>query len=311
MKRALILVAALAVSSPIAAQRGGAYFEIAETGERFGDIQDAVSAVGNRDATILISPGTYQQCAVQEGGRITFKAVEPGSVIFDAEICEGKAALVLRGNGATVDGIIFQNMRVPDGNGSGIRLERSDLNVVNSMFRNSEQGILTHNDLDSAIRIDRTTFTGLGRCDRGLDCAHSIYSGDYGSVTITRSRFERGRGGHYVKLRSGKVSITDSSFDDTRGTTTNYMIDLPSGASGLIARNVFVQGRNKENYSAFITVAPEGRVHPSSGLVVTDNRATIAPGIDRQSTFVGNWTKEPVRIANNDLGPGIKISDYR
>src|SRR3546814_8146658 len=43
--------------------------------------------------------------------------------IFDGVTCEGKAALVLRGDGARVDGVVFQNMRVPDGNGAGIRSE--------------------------------------------------------------------------------------------------------------------------------------------------------------------------------------------
>lgn len=311
MKRHLILAAAVLAASPIAAQRGNAPFAIAETGQGFAQLQDALDAVGDRDATIMVAPGTYQQCGIQEGGRITLRAAQPGSVIFDSAICEGKAALVLRGRGAQIDGIIFQNLRVADGNGSGIRLEKSDLTVTNSMFRNSEQGILTHNDLDSAITIDRSTFSGLGRCDRDLDCAHSIYIGNYGSLTVTRSRFERGRGGHYVKTRSGKAMIADNSFDDTRGSTTNYMIDLSNGSSGTITRNVFVQGRDKENYSAFIAVAPEGRTHPSRGLVVSNNQASIAPGIDRTSTFVGNWSGGPVQIVGNQLGAGLKQTDVR
>ena len=80
------------------------------------------------------------ESGTKTAGRITFAATEPGSVIFDGVTCEGKAALVLRGAGATVDGIVFQNMRVPDGNGAGIRLEKSDLTVTNSMFRASEEG---------------------------------------------------------------------------------------------------------------------------------------------------------------------------
>lgn len=311
MKRAMILVAALLASSPIAAQRGGGAFEVAETGQGFSRLQDAIDAVGDRDGTILIAPGAYRQCGIQEAGRVTFKAAEPGTVVFDSAICDGKAAFVLRGRGAVVDGIVFQNLRVPDGNGAGIRLEKSDLLVTNSMFLNSEQGILSHNDLESSLTIDRSTFSGLGRCDRGLDCAHSIYIGNYGKVTVTRSRFERGRGGHYVKTRSGVNIIADNSFDDTRGSATNYMIDLSNGASGQITRNVFVQGRDKENYSAFIAVAPEGRTHPSRGLVVSNNKASIAPGVNRNSTFVGNWSGESVQLAGNQLGAGLKPSDVR
>lgn len=35
------------------------------------------------------------------------------------------------------------------------------------------------------------------------------------------------------------------------------MIDLPAGSVGTITHNEFVQGRNKENYSAFIAVGAE------------------------------------------------------
>ena len=66
----------------------------------------------------------------------------PGSVIFDGTTCEDKAALVLRGGGTTVDGIVFRNMRVGDGNGAGIRIEIGDLTVTNSMFLDSQEGIL-------------------------------------------------------------------------------------------------------------------------------------------------------------------------
>ena len=55
------------------------------------------------------------------------------------------------------------------------------------------------------------------------------------------------------------------------------MIDLSNGATGTIARNIFVQGGNKENYSAFIMVAPEGVEHSSAGLAVTDNEAGPRP----------------------------------
>jgi Right handed beta helix region len=309
MKR-IAFVALLLTANPLYAA-SDAPFVIAENGKSFYRLDDAVKSVGDGDATITIAPGTYPDCAIQTGGNITYRAEVAGRSVFDGGICEGKAALVLRGRSARVEGLVFQNMRVPDGNGAGIRLEQGDLLVTNAMFRNSEQGILTAPDPASQVTIDRSTFSGLGRCDRGLACAHSIYIGDYGALTVTRSRFERGRGGHYVKSNSGRVSISDSSFDDTQGSATNYMIDLPSGAVGTITRNVFVQGKNKENYSAFIAVAAEARTHRSAGLIVTANDASIAPGIGRESVFVANWSREPLKIGPNRLGPGLKVSEIR
>jgi hypothetical protein len=112
-----------------------------------------------------------------------------------------------------------------------------------------------------------------------VDCAHSVYINGKGSLSVANTRFERGRGGHYVKSRAPRIEVVDSSFDDSAGTATNYMIDLSVGANGTIARNMFLQGPNKENYSALIALAGEGSDNDMSSLQVTANQADVAPGI--------------------------------
>lgn len=293
------------------AQSGSAPYVVAESGRAFGRLQDAVDAIGEGGGTIRIASGYHRDCAVQTAGRIAFVAVEPGRAILDGVTCEGKAALVLRGDGARVDGIVFQNMRVPDGNGAGIRLEASDLEVVDSLFRGSEQGILTADDPEATLTIDRSTFSRLGRCDRGLSCAHSVYTGIYGRVVVTRSRFEKGSGGHYLKTRAVQVDVSDNSFDDTQGKETNYMIDLPSGSVGRIVNNLFIQGRNKENYSALIAVAAEERKNPSRGLSIAGNRASLPEGMGRKSVFVADWSGEALAIGANELGAGLTKFEKR
>jgi len=305
-----LLIAAAVIAAPAPAQTGGgAPYSI--DGRGFSRLQDAVDAIGEGQGTITIAPGYHRDCAIQTAGRIAFVAAEPGRAIFDGVTCEGKAALVLRGAGAKVDGIVFQNMRVPDGNGAGIRLEKSDLEIANSLFRNSEEGILTADDPEATLTIDRSTFSRLGRCDRGLSCAHSVYTGIYGRVIVTRTRFEKGSGGHYFKSRGIQVDVRDNSFDDTQGTATNYMIDLPSGSVGRIANNMFVQGRDKENYSALIAVAAEERKNPSRGLVIEGNRATLPAGMDRKSVFVADWSGEALAIGQNELGAGLTRFEKR
>lgn len=304
----LLLVLA---ASPLAAQSGSGAFFVPERGRAYGSLQEAVSAIGNGSGSILIAPGTYRQCAVQEGGEIAFIARAPGTVTLDGATCEGKAALVLRGRGARVEGLTFENLRVPDANGAGIRLEQGNLVVRDSLFRDSESGILAGNDRGGTILVEQSTFSGLGRCDRDLDCAHSIYIGAYGSLIVRRDRFERGRGGHYVKSRATRIEVTGCSFDDSAGHLTNYMIDLSNGATGLIADNIFVQGRDKENYGAFITVAAEGVANSSTGLVVRDNEAEMVPGLRRAAAFVADFTGEPIRIEGNRLAPGIARYERR
>jgi hypothetical protein len=232
-----------AAAWPLHAQPSGP-FTRAETGEVFATLQEAVNAIGAGSGTIRIAPGRYGECAVQEAGRVAYVAERRGESVFDGGACEGKATLVLRGKGARVEGLVFTRVRVPDGNGAGIRLQEGDLDVSYTIFSDGESGILSHNGPPGSVRIDRSTFTGLGEGDG----VHSIYIGHYGSLRVTNSRFERGRGGHYVKSRAPRIEVLDSSFDDSRGRRTNYLIDLSNGAVGRIAGNVFVHGTGKENY---------------------------------------------------------------
>jgi hypothetical protein len=310
--RALALVAALALPvAVVSAQPVPDAFTVVETGQRFATLQEAVDAVGNSRATIRIAPGIYRQCAIQRDGVIVYEAPEPGSVTFMARSCEGKAAFVLRGIGAEIRGITFSNMKVPDGNGAGIRLEKGALNVAYARFENSQQGILTADDPTGRIYITRSTFSGLGTCEHSAGCAHSIYIGNYGSLTVRESRFERGLGGHYVKARSAEVVIENNSFDDANGKATNYMIDLPAGSIGRIANNWFVQGRDKENHSAFIALGAEDLLHTSDGLKVENNEARFVPGLSRNSVFLADWTASRIVMQGNRIAGGIKQYEQR
>ncbi len=307
MKR-LSLIALLSVAATSAVAQGGPAFRVAESGRSYGSLQQAVDAIGAGQGTIIIAPGIYQECAIQAAGVIAYKAAVPGQTVFDRQICENKAAIVFRGQAASVDGIVFQNMYSSDKNGSGLRLELGDLVVTRSIFRDSEQGILTSNEAPLTLSVDQSTFSGLGICVN--DCAHSIYAGHIARLTVTNSRFERGTGGHYLKFRGKRAVIRNNAFDDSRGNATNYLIDLANGATGDITDNIFVQGANKENGSAMITVAPEGKSQTSAGLSISDNDAKIAPGA-RETAFVANWSGEQINLGANRLGSGLKPYEKR
>lgn len=297
---------AVIASAAAKAQDGNAApYTVVESGQSFSRLQDAVNAIGNGRGTIRFGSARFADCAVQEGGEIAYVASVPGQSILEGRACEGKAALVLRGRSAKIDGLVFAGIRVPDRNGAGIRLEQGNLFVSQSWFRDSEEGILTAPDPSGAIVIDKTTFSRLGRCDGDAACAHSIYTADYGSLTVTRSRFEAGRGGHYLKTHARRVEIANNSFDDSRGSATNYMIDLSVGSGGRIVNNWMVQGRDKGNYSAFIAIAAEGHKNRADGLQIAANRAWFAPGVDRSSQFVADWAGDKLALGDNDLAAGI------
>ena len=157
MKRLLLLAALIA--TPLIAQSQTPPFRIAESGQSFWRLDDAVKAVGDHDAVIEMASGTFHDCASQHAGNITFRATVPGKTILEGQTCDGKAALVLHGRGARVEGIVFQHMSVPDANGAGIRLESGNLVVINSWFRDSEEGILSADDPSASITVDHSTFS--------------------------------------------------------------------------------------------------------------------------------------------------------
>lgn len=312
MTRTLAL--ALALAAPLATGpafgQATAPFTIVETGQGFSSLQQAVNAIGEGDGTIRIAPGRYRDCAVQTAGRVAFKAERRGTAIFENAICEDKATLVLRGAASHVEGLVFTGTSVADGNGAGIRMERGDLTVAWTQFRDGQGGILSANDPAGTIAIDRSTFSGLGKRPDGHG-AHSLYVGEFGLLKVTNSRFERGRGGHYVKTRTPRVEIVGNSFDDSGGRATNYMIDLSAGATGRIAGNAFVQGKGKENYSTMIAVAPEGTHNPSEGLAIEDNDVSTVPGFPWETTFVGNWSGESLAVRGNRVAKGIEVQARR
>src|SRR5438105_951813 len=126
----LALVAALAALAVAAipmgallAQSQASPYTVVETGQGYARLQQAVDAIGDGRGTIAIASGSHADCAVQRDGTISYLAAEPGAAVFDGVTCEGKAALVLRGDSAEVSGLVFENMHVPDYNGAGIRLE--------------------------------------------------------------------------------------------------------------------------------------------------------------------------------------------
>ena len=129
-------------------------FVVAETGRSFARLQDAVDAIGAGAGTIRIAPGRYGDCAVQGQGEVTFAAAVPGQAVFAGGACEGKATLVLRGRAAHVEGLVFTGIQVSDGNGAGIRLEKGDLAVSQTLFTQSQQGILTGYGEPGTVTID-------------------------------------------------------------------------------------------------------------------------------------------------------------
>ena len=64
------------------------------------------AALARNGNTVLIDPGTYDDCAAWRASHLTIAARAPG-VVFSGKTCEGKAIFVIDGNDVTVRGITF------------------------------------------------------------------------------------------------------------------------------------------------------------------------------------------------------------
>src|SRR5688500_16695212 len=111
-----LLTAIAFPTAAVLAQQDAARYTVVETGQTFNRLQQAVDAIGDSRGTVAIAPGRYADCAVQTEGHVSYLSAEPGAAVFDGRTCEGKAALVLRGKGDEVSGLVFQNKHVPDFN---------------------------------------------------------------------------------------------------------------------------------------------------------------------------------------------------
>ena len=176
------------------AQNARTPYTLIESGRSFAALQEAVNAIGDGTGTIRIAPGVYRDCAVQQAGDVGFVAQVPGQTVFDGAACEGKAAIVARGRATRVEGLIFQNIRVPDANGSGIRLEHGNLTVRQSWFRDSEQGILSADDpAGPRIDIDDDDLRAVHEFQRiehpaGIE----LRPAEIGHAAVGRTRFDFG-----------------------------------------------------------------------------------------------------------------------
>ncbi|MEO6023963.1 MAG: hypothetical protein ABIP64_12760 [Burkholderiales bacterium] len=245
--------------------------------------------------TIILPPGRYRDCAIIQNHNLTLKAIQPGTVQFDGGTCEGKAALVARGGQLTIDGLVFRNMRVADGNGAGIRQERGNVVVRNSIFYNSETAILTSAVPGMQLMIDKSLFVRLGRCDGLLQCAHSVYVNGIDKVRVTRSIFLLSAGGHFIKSRARNTEIIGNQLDDTDG-VASQLIDLPNGTTGSISNNVMIKGEDSYSRRSFIRVAEETRINDSRDLNISGNQLISKIPL---TIFLWNDSQDAVVLGKN------------
>ena len=294
-----VLLAGLAIPScgtPVgqAVAAGGRVLEVGP-GRAFATPSAAAAQAHDGD-TVLIDPGTYDDCAIWHASRLTIAARAPG-VVMAGRTCQGKGIFIINGNDVTVRGISFTHAAVPDHNGSGIRAQGSNLTVEQCRFIDNEEGILSGIAPASTITVRDSEFRGNGSCLSA--CAHGIYAGAIALLEVTNSRFTDTHEAHDIKSRARRTVIRGNDIRDGPTGHSSYLIDVPNGGDVLIEGNTLSKGPRTDNPTTAIAIGAEGVRNPTASLVIRDNRFVSL--LSQPTDFVHNLTTTPAELVGNRL----------
>ncbi len=229
----------------------------------------SAAAARTRDGdTVEIDAGTYTgDAATWTQDDLTLRGVGGMAHLqADGAHAQGKAIWVLAGDRIRVQNIEFSGAAVPDGNGAGIRAEGAGLTIVHCSFHDNENGILAGANPASDIEIRRSRFARNGAGDGQT---HNLYIGAVRFLYVKGSLFAGANGGHEIKSRALKTTITANRILDL-GSTASYSIDLPNGGDAKITGNVVEQGPSSPNRT-LVSYGAEGLSNPTTRLWVVNN----------------------------------------
>ena len=237
--------------------------------EQLRSIREAARIARDGD-TIEIMPGEYrQQAIVWTQGRVTIRGVgKRPLLIADGDSAEGKALWVVRNADMLIENIEFRGVRVPDGNGAGIRFEKGHLRVVGCAFFDNEMGILTGNDADAVLEVEDSEFGAAPKHAGSLH--HLLYAGTIAHLSVRGSRFQQGYLGHLIKSRARESSLLYNLIVDGAGSRASYELEFPNGGLAWVIGNIIGQSATTDNRD-LISYGAEGQHWPDNALYLAHN----------------------------------------
>ncbi|MDE2199760.1 MAG: hypothetical protein KGJ41_12145 [Rhodospirillales bacterium] len=296
--RATFLVLAFAPAALFAASSAASARTLeVGPGKSYQQPSAAIAAAQPGD-TVSIAAGQYFDCAVIKTDHLTIEGSAPNAaaVLTDKQ-CAGKGLLVTDGNDITIRNLTLTRVRVPDGNGAGIRAEGRDLTVDHVKFINNQDGILGNDNPGSTIIVRDSFFQRNGTCD--AYCAHGIYVGAVKLLRVENSVFTETQHAHNIKSRAALTEVIGCDISDGPEGTSSYQIDIPSGG-GLVVRNTKMEkGPKSENHTTAIILGEEGVGQPTPQITITDN--TLRNDGTYPTLLVDNLTATPAMLSGNKL----------
>lgn len=251
---------------------------------------------------IRLALGRHADCASITTDDLTIEGAGPAdAVVLDGVACEGKGAFVVHANRITIRDMTLTNIRVPNGNGAGIRPEGIDLLVERVRFIDNENGILAAPSQNSTIIVRDSVFERNGVCNPL--CAHGIYVNALGLLRVERSRFFETMVGHHIKSRGARTEVIDCDLADGALGTSSYQIDLPNGGALVARGNRIQKGPRSGNPGSVIILGEEG-VTQKAGEILVEGNTLVVDGLEGVA-FVRNATGVPAVVRGNVVPLGV------
>jgi glycosyltransferase involved in cell wall biosynthesis len=218
------------------------------------------------------------------------------------------------GRDIVVENIEFSGARSVDHNGAGLKFLGRNLTVRDSYFHDDEDGLLTWNDPDSDILVERSVFAHNGFGDGK---SHNIYVGRVRRFTLRFSYSHDAHKGHEVKSRAQSTYVLYNRLTDEDDGDSAYLIDIPEAGRAYIVGNILEKGARADNPSA-IAFGAENPSAQGNGALWIVNNSFYNRLLD--ATFAANRTRLPAWIINNALagapltlldGAGVEHHNFR
>lgn len=267
--------------------------DVCDQGCRFRDVGEAVrlAAPGDRITLAAEINGT---CAVinKPLRLIGLKGPSGARAHLVGGVCMGKAPLVVKSAGVTIEGLEISAISVPSRNGACIRFDPESENVVlrNLLCRDSENGLLGH--VKGTLLIENSRFERNG-FDNGQ--AHGLYVGADDLIIRHSQILATRHGGHSLKASARRMLVEDSVLAALESRNSRA-VDAFSGGALVLRRNVIQQGPNSDN-NEMIGIAYESRrLFPAGHSVLIEDNWLIFDDPQRPHRGViggrklGPWT---------------------
>lgn len=256
------------------------------------------SRIAKTGDVIEVDTGTYVgDVAVWTQDGLTLRAVGGRArLLANGAAAEGKGIWVVRANRMRVEGFDFEGAAVSSRNGAGIRLDSGSLYVSDCRFLGNEMGLLTNNDPNTVLEIDKSEFAYNQRPD-GHN--HNLYVGQIAKLSVSGSYFHHARTGHLLKSRAAINNIYHNRLIDGAGGTASYELEFPNGGVATVVGNVIGQNLVTDN-PQLISFGAEGYKWPRNEIHLEGN--TLINPLPLRGVFLRVYAgADVIRAVNNRL----------